>query len=295
MIIKNPLRYPGSKSKATVYIDKFIEFNKINNDSVLIEPYAGSCSASFSAITKKLVRSAVLIEQDPLIFAFWHCVFNDTSNLVQKINELDVSLDTWYEFQKYRNARCMEYSVLKMAVAGLFYNRTNFSGILNANPLGGLEQKSEYKINCRFNKEAVIKSIINLAKLRNSVTMIHDDAVSHLIQNENRYLCKNSHHILYIDPPYYEKGKQLYRYWYEDEDHENLANFLFGLNNYHFSWLTSYDDCQFIRELYAGCQRQEVYFDYSVTSRKKVKELFISNKELPPVEQTADNKAVITA
>ena len=81
--------------------------------------------------------------------------------LTSRINAL-ISIDTWHEFQKYRNVTTpYEFSLIEMATAGLFFNRTNFSGILKANPLGGLKQQSEYKIDCRFNKSRLIKQLAN--------------------------------------------------------------------------------------------------------------------------------------
>ena len=41
---------------------------------------------------------------------------------------------------------------LELGFATFFLNRTNFSGVLDAGPIGGYEQTGRYLINARYNK-----------------------------------------------------------------------------------------------------------------------------------------------
>ena len=61
MRLSNPLRYPGSKSKLSAYIENFILDNDLQKFTIY-EPYAGSASISLSLLQKNLVKKAVLIE-----------------------------------------------------------------------------------------------------------------------------------------------------------------------------------------------------------------------------------------
>jgi len=274
----SPLRYPGGKASLLNYIAKLLDENKLCGCH-FIEPYAGSAIISLQLLRKEVILAATIVEKDPLIYAFWQCVFNYTEAFIKEIEKLPVTIDTWHEFQKYREADGIDdFSILEMGLAGLFYNRTNFSGIMKANPLGGLKQESSYKIDCRFNKIRLIKQIEQLSELRLKISVVYDDALEYL-KKQHIYL-KTNNCFIYIDPPYYEKGKILYRYWYDQEDHKDLAKFLIKCKT---PWLVSYDNHEEIHKIYRKAKTvEEMFFDYTVSKRRKEKELLISNLEIPP-------------
>ena len=62
-----------------------------------------------------------------------------------------------------------------MGVAAFFLNRTNRSGILNAGPIGGMEQKGNYKIDARFNKTDLIKRIQQVVKYRDKIVVYNKE------------------------------------------------------------------------------------------------------------------------
>lgn len=199
--------------------------------------------------------------------------------MINLIQETPINLDTWEELSAYRKTENLfGKTTVEKGFAGLFLNRTNFSGILNANPLGGKQQSSQYKIDCRFNKAAIIKSIEELSKYANSIEIYNEDALS-FMQNCLRYRRRNSFFV-YIDPPYYKAGPELYRYYYKKQDHEVLAKYL---KNKTFAWLLSYDDVPEIRDLYEKNSLINLYLDYSVRTSRKGSEILISNLEIPPL------------
>ena len=77
----------------------------------------------------------------------------------------------------------------------------------------------------------------------------------------------------YVDPPYFDAGDKLYRYFFSERQHSELANVLLSMI---VPWLVSYDDKQQIRQLYSSANMMEVSLDYSVKSPKKGRELLIS-------------------
>jgi len=197
---------------------------------------------------------------------------------------MPVTLETWQSLKTFKEKDILEReNIVKVGAAGLFFNRTSFSGILKAGPLGGQEQKSKYLIDCRFNKERIISQIEDISKLKNKVTVIFDDAVDYLKKNKKDIEKENS--FLYLDPPYYEKGPQLYRFWYNLNSHKALANFIKDCTN---PWLVSYDNHEVIRNLYKNIGgMKEIFFDYGITSGSRIgKELLISNLEIPPFCQS---------
>lgn len=53
-----------------------------------------------------------------------------------------------------------------MGFSTFFLNRTNRSGIIMAGVIGGISQTGKWKIDVRFNKEALIAKIKNIGKYR---------------------------------------------------------------------------------------------------------------------------------
>lgn len=267
----NPLRYPGSKSSFVEEFSEYIKSNKLVGKSI-VEPYAGSSSISLGMLHKELIPSAILIERDPLIYAFWHCVFSRTDELVNLIENLQVNLETWYSMEKYRKFDIPDHKdILAIGLAGLFFNRTNFSGVLHAGPIGGKTQTSAYPVNCRFNKSDIIKRILGIAKFSNQVQVVFGDAIEYLKKANSE---DNSNRFFYIDPPYYKQGNKLYRYHYDLIKHKLLADTLTDSN---FQWILSYDKHHVIEHFYEQFNRITRDFRYSSHSPKKEKELLITN------------------
>jgi DNA adenine methylase len=275
----SPLRYPGGKSLLSTYVSGVLEENLLAG-CTFYEPYAGGASVSLDLLRMGFIDKAVLIERDPLVYAFWHSVFNDTDKLCAAIEACPVTLETWHELQATRavdDPAKSTFTLLQLGLAGLFFNRTNFSGIIGAGPIGGQGQKSAYKINCRFNKTALIRQIRAAALLAPRVTIRFGDALAFLRKNAAKLSAGFS--FVYIDPPYYMQGRKLYRHHYTDADHEALAKYI---TTQGYPWLVSYDDHPRIRELYASKQMQPIYLDYKVKSSRTAQELVISNLVIPP-------------
>lgn len=278
----NPLRYPGAKRSLTNYIEALLQANHLEGCTFL-EPYAGSAAVGLELLQRNRIDRLVLCEKDILIYAFWECVFRDTDILCETIENVDVSIDTWLALQRYREMTTLEEAPLpELAYAGLFFNRTNFSGILKANPIGGINQTSKYTIDCRFNKQKLIRIIRNLATYHDRVEVCCNDALFFMRARETRFLNENC--FAYFDPPYYEKGAQIYRHHYTNQDHAQLAQYVRQVH--HLNWIISYDDAPFICNLYGGtgARYQPMFLDYTCASRVRThgQELLISNLPLPP-------------
>lgn len=292
MKVDSPLRYPGGKSKLLGYIEKVIEFNNLN-ECDFYEPFAGGASITIGLLQKGVISTSTIIERDPLIYAFWYSVFQKADELIDKIDHAPITLETWNNAKSYKVYDApSESNLLEMGFAGLFLNRTNFSGILDGGPIGGLAQTGKYKIDCRFNKKKLIETIQFLSLYKDRVTVCYCDGINFLHNASARLLVRPS--FVYIDPPYYNKGKKLYRHFFKISDHINLAN---NLKEAQYPWLLSYDNCGFINELYGNIEsdlkRKFLFFDYSVNNIKKETELLVSNLEIPPVEQCGLYSAVI--
>jgi DNA adenine methylase len=275
----SPLRYPGGKSLLSTYVSGVLEENLLAG-CTFYEPYAGGASVSLDLLRMGFVDRAVLIERDPLVFAFWHSVFNATEALCAAIEACPVTLETWHALHATKavdDPTKTTYTLLQLGLAGLFFNRTNFSGIIGAGPIGGQAQTSAYKINCRFNKTGLVRQIKAASLLASRVSVHFGDALTFLRKNAGKISAGFS--FVYIDPPYYTQGRKLYRHHYTDADHATLAGYITSQG---YPWLVSYDDHPRIRELYASKQMQPIYLDYKVKSSRTAQELVISNLVIPP-------------
>lgn len=291
-IVDSPLRYPGGKAKLLGYIEKVIECNNLVGCD-FYEPFAGGASTTIGLLQKGIISTSTIIERDPLIYAFWFSVFYQTDELIDKIDRTPINIETWKKEKVYKTYDIPNKShLLEMGFAGLFFNRTNFSGILDGGPIGGFSQSGKYKVDCRFNKSRLINTIQLLSLYNDRVTVRFDDGISFLDSSRARLLAKPS--FVYVDPPYYNKGKKLYRHYFKNSDHINLAN---SLKQAQFPWLLSYDNCAFVNELYgnteADLKRKFLFFDYSVNNVRKDTELLVSNLEIPPVEQAGLFSAIV--
>jgi len=275
----SPLRYPGGKALLAGYIGDVLEAHMLVG-CTFYEPYLGGASVSLELLGKGSISNAVWVERDPLVYAFWRSVLTDPDGLCAAIDDLDVSIETWEGFQHYREVRTprtRKYTALELGVAGLFFNRTNFSGIIGAGPIGGRSQSSKYGIGCRFNKERIKEQIRSVSAYSDLITIHYGDAIDFMRKNSETLSTEFC--FTYIDPPYYSQGRKLYRYFYEEQHHIDLADFI-GKQGY--PWLISYDDHVRIKELYAQNRIQPIYLDYNVKSSKRATELLISNIEIPP-------------
>ena len=173
----NPLRYPGAKRSLVGYIDALLEANNLLG-CTFYEPYAGSAAVGLELLQRNRIGHLVLCEKDILLYAFWHCVFHDTEALCNLIETTPITIDTWHQQLPYREmTRLDQAPLIELAFAGLFFNRTNFSGILKANPIGGINQTSQYGIDCRFNKTKIIAVINQLSAYRDRVEVNLGDAL----------------------------------------------------------------------------------------------------------------------
>ena len=274
-----PLRYPGGKASLLNYIEKFITSNKISVQAIL-EPYAGSAAISIGLLSKGTISKAYINDSDQMIFAFWKTVMNNNKELIEMIDSLEVNLDAWFCYRKYLVDKPLtKFNEKDVAMAFLFLNRTSYSGIVKAGPLGGKRQQSRYKIDCRFNKENLKKKIKSIEALSPKVKVFNMDG----IQFMKEIIRENEDVLIYADPPYYNVGKLLYNQYFDDNKHIQLADYLKQIEEQ--PWLLSYNANEFIMNLYSDQKMVPIYLDYHTGPyRRNIMEYLFSNRVIPPFE-----------
>lgn len=238
----SPLRYPGGKSFLYRFVAEIIDFNSLNNYSY-VEAYAGGAGLALALLFNKKVDMIILNDIDPSIYALWFSILNYPEELCKMIENTPITIETYKEIKrKFKEPT----DVLELGFSTLFLNRTNRSGILNAGPIGGYLQTGKYKIDCRFNKERIIKIIKNISAMRDKIEIYNLDAVDFL----NKIINRKEKIFVFLDPPYYQKGSELYTNFYKKEDHAYLAQFILS-NMVNIPWLMTYDLATEVMEFYS--------------------------------------------
>jgi len=264
------LRYPGGKARIYGSVRNIIISNGLTNKTY-VEPFSGGFGLGLKLMLNGDIKKFIINDYDRHIYSFWKSVFSHTKKLIKKINETEITIEQWH-IQKDIYNKPKGHSVLDIGFSTLFLNRTNFSGILMSGPIGGYEQRGKYKMDCRFNKERIIELIRKIAAHKKNVKVYRKDA-ARLIQ----MLRVREQEIFYnFDPPYVNKGEELYLNAFEEQDHRDLQN---EIDNVQTEWIMTYDNVELIKGLYRNYKQIEFSLSYTVSSKRIEKELLISNLE----------------
>lgn len=279
----SPLRYPGGKRPIARFIKLLVVANGLEGGDY-VEPYAGGAAVALSLLFGGYVKRIFLNDLNPQLFAFWHSVLNETDELCRLINDTPVRVDTWQQ-QRQIYDTYEAHSLLEVGFAFFFLNRTNRSGILNGGIIGGTEQLGEYKIDARYNKSGLIDRIQLISQNRNSIH-IYNKRATNFIEENVVHLPHRT--LIYLDPPYYVKGGDLYDNYYSHEDHV-LIRQLIARRLRPKKWIVSYDNVPEIRELYSYYRCQQYSLRYSASERVAGSEamFFSSNLLIPEVGSPA--------
>lgn len=267
----SPLRYPGGKANLATYLRHIIQSMNIEGCSYF-ELYAGGAGAALDLLFTGTVNRIILNDADYHIYAFWKSILENTDEFINLIETTPINLESWYRQRDIYNDDVNNHSMIEVGFSTFFLNRCNRSGIITkAGPIGGIEQNGQYKIDCRFNKTNLIKRIKDIANRANDIEIYNEDTLEFIRSNLQRL--QEDHSFMYLDPPYYKKGKSLYLNFYTHEDHENLRDLLSNLRD--LKWMISYDNVTEINDLYAGFNSSLHMLNYSLQTKRKINEFFV--------------------
>ncbi|NOT46539.1 MAG: DNA adenine methylase [Acidobacteria bacterium] len=276
--ILSPLRYPGAKRRLGPYLSEVLKLNSLT-PKLFVEPFAGSASVALQMAHGKDVEKIALGEKDPLVASFWKVVFRDVEWLKSEIRKIPLTVEKWkyFKYGKFRTQR-------EQALACLYLNRTSFSGILapQAGPIGGYKQNSEYDIGCRFNVETLVRRLDQAAELKDKILFIENMSWEKVIDKVESLDYTKKEVFFYFDPPFFHKADKLYRYYFEESDHQELHDRLMKLK---YPWFLSYDIADSIIKKYSknGAAPRRLGILYSSGRFSTGEELIMTNqKNVPP-------------
>lgn len=273
-MIKSPLRYPGGKSRAVALISTLLpEFDEFR------EPFLGGGSI-FIYVKQRFPNKNFWVNDLYFeLFKFWEMAQKDVDTLINKIYEWRNKFPVGKEMHQFLNKNLADFNDLEKAAAFFIYNRITFSGTSLS---GGF---SEGAFSGRFT-ESSIKRLNQFAKVINGSTITNLD-YEELVKQQGENV------FIFLDPPYYSATKSaLYGKngnLHKSFDHKKFAETMKSCNH---KWLITYDDCEYIRELFSFAYIIPWDLTYGMrnvtaNSDQKGKELFISNYliQLPEKQQ----------
>lgn len=256
--VYSPLRYPGGKNCIFKFVSSLFYENQLIGSSYA-EPYAGGAGLALRLLFDEYVDRIYINDFDKSIYAFWKVVTERSDEFCAWISDVCISVDSW-EYYKSIQENKDSVSSLELAKSTFFLNRTNISGVIKGGVIGGLEQKGKYKIDARFNKDALIQRIEKIARFNNRIIVSNKDGVAFLKKMDGR----KEDIFIYLDPPYFQKGARLYMNFYVEKDHKKLSRYVGKLNK---KWMVSYDNHEFILNLYSERKKLTHKLSQSASNR----------------------------
>jgi DNA adenine methylase len=293
----SPLRYPGGKSRGVKFLANYVpEFE------VFREPFFGGGSLSIALVQQRFHKSYEAGDLNYDLYCFWKYLQSDVAALAAGIQEL---FDRYklvvpavasgdpgkHLFKTLLGRRKSSITDLQRAIDFYVLNRISFSGVVDR---GGFSQAS---FETRFTQSSINKLAYSAAIVKR-IDFFHQDYTTLLHK-------PGTDVFMYLDPPYhaatksklYGRGGLLHTHF----DHEKLATHLAGIGH---KWMITYDDSDFIRDLYKDYYQCQWQLQYGMTNSQQSpsvlgSELLIANYDLREVfekntrQKAADEKILI--
>lgn len=261
---KSPLRYPGGKTRACKTLDDILlQYYNINEFNTIVSPFLGGGSFEFYIQNKYNLNIKANDKFTPL-YNFWRsCKLNKQplcDALTTKLDTIDKAT-----FIELRKKIMNEIDILQQSIMYFIINRSSFSG---ATLSGGFSAEAAKK---RFTQSSINR--INQLDLKH-FSIYNLDFEEFIEANQS------NKHLLFLDPPYYlEKKSKLYGNngnMHNKFDHDKLYNYISKKSN----WIMTYNNCDYIKQLYKDFILIETSWSYGMNKSKKSSELVIIGKKV---------------
>lgn len=269
-IYYSPLRYPGGKNCIFPFVSSIFYENQLIGSSYA-EPYAGGAGLALRLLFEGYVNNIYINDLDKSIYSFWYTILNRPDEFSEWIRGVKVTVRNWNRYKEIQT-HSEEADSFELAQSTFFLNRTNVSGVINGGIIGGQKQKGKYKIDARFNKHDLISRIERISTLKDRISVSNLDGIEFI----SRLNKKREEIFIYLDPPYYQKGADLYMNFYSKRDHAKLSKHVHKMEK---KWMVSYDHHEFILNLYTE-QRKIVYKLSQATSNRVGDEIIIFSEQV---------------
>jgi DNA adenine methylase len=280
------IRYPGSKAKLVQSIrgampDWMVsELWEPPTGAMYVEPFFGSGAVGLELLEHVGDSMSVWInDADYGMYAMWKSIKEHTAKLVRFVRDFEPSTKSFYELKSSDGTASGDFAFDGFCKIALHRMSVSGFGRMAGGPIGGRDQSGDYTVGCRWNPASVEQAIYNA---RATLQKFNSVRITNLHVREVLAEATPAS-LIYLDPPYYVKGGQLYAHNMSHDEHVELAALL---RHTPADWRLSYDDCPEVRDLYSWAQFRELEIRYTnaVTDKKRPK-----NRELLISPQESDN------
>lgn len=262
----SPLRYPGGKTRACKILDNvLLQHFDISRFDTIVSPFFGGGSFEFYLQNKYGLHLIVNDKFTPL-YNFWKQVKLNKNELCEELRKIQsVSKE---QFIYYRNTIMdLQNNVLQQAIQYFIINRCSFSGSTLS---GGFSQEAS-------NKRFTPSSINRIEALDFTRIEIYNDDFYDFINNRTNDKSQTQT-LLFLDPPYYLENKSKL-YGNNGDMHEGFNHLLlFDLLYTKKNWMVTYNNCEYIRNLYKDFIIIDVKWTYGMNTSKESSEIIIISK-----------------
>lgn len=263
-VIKSPLRYPGGKNRAVKFLAPLIpDFKEFR------EPFIGGGSVFFYVKQKYPNRKYWINDLYYKLFQFWTQSKSNLEAVVHQVLEWREKYPDGRVLHKFLIDNLQSFNELEIASAFFILNRITFSGTSES---GGYSEQAFLR---RFTPSSIERlKVIDKVLIDTEITNLDFQEV---IEKEGKDV------FLFLDPPYYSATKSaLYGKngdMHKGFDHERFAE---TMKNTEHKWLITYDNCEYIRDLFSFANIFTLELTYGMrnvteNSEQKEKEIVISN------------------
>lgn len=269
---KSPLRYPGGKSRAIKILKDYFP----QSFSEYREPFFGGGSVGIYLAQNLLHQKQIQFFANDLnkdVYCFWSILKTQNQALINAIQNIKKYYKNGRElYENILSRRNENLDDFQRAVDFFVLNRITFSGVVDC---GGYSQKA---FEFRFTQSSIDRLKNMDIILQNFI--FSNESYENLLQKEGKDV------FMFLDPPYYSATKsRLYGKkgdLHTSFNHQKLCD---NLKNTKHNFLLTYDDSDFIRELYKGFCVKEWTLQYGMNNYKQEKanigkELLIANFEI---------------
>ena len=256
-------RYPGGKAKLARPIMERLNECNVNDYR---EPFVGGGAIALRMMTSSSA-SCWINDIDHTVNALWLAIASHADDLKQAVREFQPSVE---EFRRIKagflsNGPILATDVVRIALDKLAIQAMSFSGlgVMSNAPVGGWSQRNS-NVGSRWLPETLCKRIDLISPHLARARVTNTDF--------SGMLCDDGRAAVYLDPPYYGAGPELYQHSFAPADHLRLRNLLRHTSH---DWVLSYDDCPQIRDLYSFAHIEELEVTYSVSKARRTRELLI--------------------
>ncbi len=245
------LRYPVGKSRMLGDLAPYLA-GMLKDEPNYGEPFTGGGSVALYVARHFPGVTLYINDKDPIIAGLWRVICGGHAGIERLCDMLDVkpTVDMWHSVNTSSPTTDVE-----RAFKAIFMNRTSWNGIIHGSrPIGGLEQRSQWSVDCRYTVKTLISLVWNYHRLlvgRTKVSCL--DAEDFLLKYP--FPC-------YVDPPYLMTGKNtLYGVTMTEAQHQSFAKRLRSVKK----WVLTYDMKDEIAcNLYWGAQKSLIDTRYSM-------------------------------